>query len=85
MSPEYRADIEDICEAEMRSGALQVPEGRARQMKVAEWLGPALETREARKFLASLGSKAPAEKGNALRAEATRVGLPGCALAEIWK
>jgi hypothetical protein len=80
----YAQDIQKICDAERLSGALEQPEG-ARQMAIAQWLGPAIETDEARTFLASLAQVTGAAKGDRLRDEARRVGLDDCALAASWK
>lgn len=82
----YRADVENICEAEGRSGALAPDQDpNRRSIVVAQWLGSAVKTDEGRSFLASLAKLAPAQKGDALRREATRVGLTRCAVAETWK
>lgn len=86
ISQAYRADLENICDAEARSGALapdQDPNRRA--FVVASWLGGRIRSEEGRQFLGSLQKLAPKAKGDALRAEAKRVGLAGCPLAETWK
>lgn len=85
-SSAYRADIENICDAEARSGALapdQDPNRRA--FVVARWLAGRIQTGEGRQFLGSLQKLKAAEKGDALRREAARLGLTGCPLAETWK
>ena len=82
----YRVDLENICDAEARSGALapdQDPNRRA--VVVATWLAGRIQTQEGRQFLASLQKLKAAEKGEALRREAARLGLTGCPLAETWK
>lgn len=84
MAPAYRADFENICDAEARSGALQEDPNR-RATVVATWIGPRLQTDEARTFLAGLAALPPKEKGDALRRESARAGLRACALAETWK
>ena len=84
VAPAYRADFENICNAEERSGALQEDPNR-RATVVATWIGPRLQTEEARTFLAGLAAMAPKEKGDALRRESARAGLASCALAETWK
>jgi hypothetical protein len=84
VAKEYARDVERICDAERLSGALEQPE-EARQMTIAQWLGPAIETEEAREFLAALTQVTGAAKAERLRDEARRVGLDGCALAASWK
>lgn len=84
VAPAYRADFENICDAEARSGALQ-EDPNQRATHVAMWLGPRVQTDEARKFLAGLGAMPAKEKGDALRRESARVGLASCPLAETWK
>ena len=82
----YRADMENICHAEERSGALapdQDPNRRA--LVVATWLAGHIQTLEGRQFLGSLQKLKAGAKGDALRREAARLGLPGCPLAETWK
>jgi hypothetical protein len=80
----YRADLENICDAEARSGALAEDPAR-RALAIAQWIGPVLKTQEARDFLAGLTRAQGKAKGDALRAEAARVGLSGCALADTWR
>ena len=84
VAPAYRADLENICDAEARSGALK-EDPNQRATHVAMWLGPRVQTDEARRFLAGLGAMPAKEKGDALRRESTRVGLSACPLAETWK
>ena len=82
----YRADLENICNAEERSGALapdQDPNRRA--FVVASWLAGRIQSDEGRQFLGSLQKLKAGEKGAALRREAARLGLSGCPLAETWK
>ncbi len=86
VSQKYRADIENICDAEARSGALapdQDPNRRA--IAVATWLGRRIQTDEGRQFLGSLQKLQGGAKGAALRREAARAGLTACPLAETWK
>jgi hypothetical protein len=84
VDPAYKTDISHLCDAEALSGADQQPEG-ARQLAIAEWLGPNIHTQDARNFLGSLTQIQGADKAKALRDEAAKVGLPGCALADTWK
>jgi hypothetical protein len=80
----YRTDLENICDAEARSGALEQDPNR-RSLVVAQWIAGRLQSEQGRKFLASLVQLAPAEKGKALRREAAAVGLERCPLADTWK
>jgi hypothetical protein len=80
----YAQDIARICDAEKLSGALEQEEG-ARVLTVAQYLGSAIETEEARNFLAELTGFVGADKGKRLRDEAKRAGLAGCPLADTWK
>jgi hypothetical protein len=85
-SPAYRSDVENICDAEARSGALAPDQDPNRRVfVVARWLAGHIQTGEGRQFLGSLQKLKGAEKGNALRREAARVGLASCPLAETWK
>jgi len=79
----YRADIENLCHAEERSGALEQDES-TRQMLVASWLANAVQTDEAREFLAGLAAVAPAEKAKRRAAEAKRAGVDPCPIANVW-
>lgn len=80
----YKKDVERICDVEKLAGISDRP-GENHQLITAMWLGENLETAEARDFLANLSPMPPAEKANALRSEAKRAGLPGCALAATWR
>ena len=79
----YARDVENLCFAEERSGALQRPEAE-RVMVVAMWLGQALKTAEGRTFLARVSQAGPAEKVVLLDSEAERLGMPECPLARAW-
>lgn len=86
VSQAYRTDVENICDAEARSGALapeQDPNRRA--FVVATWLAGRIQSEQGRQFLGSLQKLKAGAKGDALRREAERVGLSGCPLAETWK
>ena len=80
----YRADIENLCDAVVRSGADQRP-AEERTLLIANWLGSHLTTDEAHKYLAQIQPLQGEPKAAALDAEARRVGLPGCALAAQWR
>jgi hypothetical protein len=85
VAPAYRTDLDNICNAEERSGALAPDQAAPRHLAVAQWLGPTIQTAEGRSFLAGLSKLAPAAKGARLRSESTRVGLAACPLADSWK
>ena len=86
VSQVYRTDVENICDAEARSGALapdQDPNRRA--LVVARWLASRIQSEQGRQLLGSLQKLKAGAKGDALRREAERVGLSGCPLADTWK
>jgi len=80
----YKADIEALCDVINRSGTAGM-DPNERAMKTAAWLGSNLKTQDGRKFLSKIRPIKGAEKGDALDAEAVRLGLPGCALAAEWR
>ena len=80
----YKADIEALCDVINRSGTADL-DPNERAMKIAAWLGSNLKSQEGRKFLSKIRPIKGADKGDALDAEAVRVGLPGCALAAEWR
>jgi hypothetical protein len=80
----YKADIEALCDVLARTGT-EHEDPNDRAMKVATWLGTNLKTQDAKKFLSKIRPIKGAAKGDALEAEAKRVGLPGCALAAVWR
>lgn len=84
VSEAYRADIESLCDAIVRSGAAQLPAGE-RAPAIATWLGGHLQTPEAHEYLVRIQPLVGEPKAAALDAEARRVGLPGCALAASWR
>jgi hypothetical protein len=83
-SEAYRLDIATLCDAITRSGADQVPRSE-RAVRIAIWLAPNLMTAEAHDYLVKIGPLAGEAKAAALEAEAARVGLARCALADEWR
>ncbi len=80
----YKADIEALCDVVNRSGTADVDPGD-RTMKIATWLGTQLKTQDARRFLSKIRPiKGPA-KGEAIEAEAKRLGITTCPLADEWR
>ncbi|MGE0868055.1 MAG: hypothetical protein AB7P03_05830 [Kofleriaceae bacterium] len=79
---EYKADIEALCDVIQRSGA---GEDDARTLTTANWLAANLKTQESRKFLVKIQPVTGIAKAEALETEAKRVGLSGCALAQMWR
>ena len=80
----YKADLEALCDVVNRSGTAELDPGD-RTMKIATWLGSNLKTQDARKFLSKIRPiKGPA-KGDAIDAEAKRLGIPSCPLAAEWR
>jgi hypothetical protein len=80
----YKADIEALCDVVNRSGTAGM-DVNDRTMKIATWLGSNLQTKDARQFLAKIRPiKGPA-KGDAIDAEAKRLGIAACPLAAEWR
>jgi len=84
VSEPYRLDITTLCDVLARSGADQVPPGE-RALMVASWLGAHLQTAEGHDYLVKIGPLVGDAKAAALEAEAARVGLAHCALADEWR
>jgi hypothetical protein len=84
VSEQYRADIENLCDVVVRSGADQLPAGE-RALAIAGWLPSHLATPEAHAYVIRIQPLTGEAKAAALEAEARRVGLPGCALAAEWR
>jgi len=84
VSEPYRADIENLCDAVVRSGADQLPAGD-RALVIANWLAAHLQTQEAHDYLIRIQPLTGEPKAAALEAEARRVGLGHCALADEWR
>ena len=86
VSQTYRTDVENICDAEARSGALAPDQDPNRRgIVVATWLAGRIQSEEGRQFLGSLQKLKAGAKGDALRREAARVGLNACPIADTWK
>lgn len=79
----YAGDIQKICNAMRLSGADKDPGGA--QVVVANWLAGNIETSEAHTFLVDLAPLNGGAKADRLEGEAKKVGLPGCALATLWR
>lgn len=84
VSAAYKRDLDNMCHAEERSGALDQDES-TRQTLVATWLASTIQTQEARAFLAELAKAPSGEKGALIAKEAKRVGVEPCPLASVWK
>jgi len=81
---DYRADIENLCDVIVRSGADRMdPSERA--LVIANWLAARLKTPEAHDYLIKIQPLSGEDKATALEAEAKRVGLTRCALAAEWR
>jgi hypothetical protein len=83
-SDQYRSDIENLCEALVRSGAAQLPPGD-RALTIASWLSAHLQTQDAHDYLVHIQPLVGEPKAAALDAEARRVGLSHCGLAAEWR
>ena len=80
----YRADIADLCNVMHLSGADERPE-EERVFTTAQWLGNNLETQEGRDFLVTFTQAPDKDKPAVLLAEAKRVRVEHCPLADYWK
>jgi hypothetical protein len=80
----YRADIADLCNVMHLSGAdEQSPDERV--YTTAHWLGNNLETQQGRDFLVTFTQAADEDKPAVLLAEAKRVKIDHCPLADYWR
>jgi hypothetical protein len=84
ITPEYKQDITNLCDVVHLSGADQLPEG-SRTPSIAIWLGPHITTPAGHDFLVKIQPLEGMEKAGALDAEAKRVGIGTCALADEWR
>ena len=84
VSAGYRDDISRLCNVMHLSGAdEQAPEERV--YTTANWLGNNLETQQGRDFLVTFTQAQDKDKPQTLLAEATRVGVAPCPLADHWQ
>ncbi len=84
VTPEYKQDIVNLCDVMQLSGADQLPEG-SRSPSIAIWLGPHIKTPAGHDFLVKIQPLEGMDKAAALDAEAARVGIGTCALADEWR
>jgi hypothetical protein len=84
VTPEYTQDIVNLCDVVHLSGADQLPEG-SRSPSIAIWLGPHIKTPAGHDFLVKIQPLEGMAKAAALDAEAKRVGIGTCALADEWR
>jgi hypothetical protein len=84
ISEPYRADIENLCDVVVRSGADQLAPGE-RALTTATWLAANLKTQDARDYMVAIQPLVGEPKASALDTEARRVGLARCALAAEWR
>ena len=80
----YAADIANLCNVMERSGAKDYPEGQ-NIVPMAEFLGANIKTQAAKDFMIRVQPLAGEAHAAALDAEATSVGLSGCALSAVWR
>jgi len=80
----YARDVANICNVMELSGAKTMTNADARYT-VATWFGGHLQTEQAHKFLVDIQPLVGEPKAKALEAEAHRVGLPSCPLADEWR
>ncbi|MEO6774406.1 MAG: hypothetical protein ABI467_15525, partial [Kofleriaceae bacterium] len=84
IAPDYKADIENLCDVMTRSGADQLEPGQ-RNPTIAMWLGPNIKTAAGHQFLVQIQPLQGVDKALALEAEAKRVGISQCPLAAEWR
>jgi hypothetical protein len=84
IAADYKADIENLCDVEKRSGADQL-EPAQRNPTIAMWLGPNIKTTAGHQFLVQIQPLQGADKAQALDTEAKRVGISECPLATEWR
>jgi hypothetical protein len=82
--PPYTEDFRKLCDSMSLSGADKM-EKLERVGPHAKWLAENLTTKEAQTFLINMNQLPKEQRGDALEAEAKRVGLPGCALAAEFR
>lgn len=76
------SDFDNLCHAQERSGSTgTTPEDYANAMR---WADRAMRTQEARGAVGRLATMAPNDKAAFLRAEAAKVGVSPCPLADSW-
>ena len=75
-------DFDDICHAEERVELTGVSSPAEKAMKLSFWLQKRLRTSTAKSFLAKLATMDPAQKADALKAEAAKHGVSPCPIAE---
>ena len=80
----YAADIANLCNVMELSGAKDYPEGQ-NIVPMAEYLGKNIKTQAAKDFMIRVQPLAGEAHAAALDAEATSVGLSGCALSAVWR
>jgi hypothetical protein len=80
----YAKDVANICNVMQLSGATGMKGADARYT-TAMWFGSHLSTEQAHKFMVSVQPLVGEEKAQALEAEAHRVGVTECPLADEWR
>lgn len=84
IDPAYARDVDRLCDVIAKSGAAELPVND-RTFRTATWLAKNFETSQARALLVRIGPLDGAAKADALDAEAKRVGLARCPLANDWR
>lgn len=83
-SDAYKADIQALCDVVHLSGADNISDAE-RASVTGIWLAQHIATEEAHQFLVKIQPLQGDAKANALDAEAHRIGLGHCALADDWR
>jgi hypothetical protein len=77
-----KSDFDNLCHAAARSGSMGTSaEDQANAMR---WADRAMRTQEARGVIGRLATMSPSDKSVFLRAEAAKVGVSPCPLADSW-
>jgi hypothetical protein len=77
-----KQDFDDICHAEERAGVTAQMNPAEKAVTLAKWLQERLRTDEAKRFLGTLATHDPSEKGELLRKTAAQHGVSPCPIAD---
>jgi hypothetical protein len=77
-----KKDFDDICHAEERAGVTTEMNPAEKAVTLAKWLQERLRTDEAKRFLGTLATHDPKEKGELLRKAAAEHGVAPCPIAD---
>ncbi len=75
-------DLEAICHARARANVPVGADAATQERVITGYLMLAVHSPKVKRLMATMGSKTPAEKAKALRAEALSAGITACPLAD---